>query len=273
MNIPGIIEEIEKADQEFCDRTDTRRKVIKNFIGIGSKIALSAVPLALGGLFTKAYGRVPDKVLDVLNFALTLEHLESRFYQTAMATQGLIPAKDKLGFIRDHEIAHVKFLQEVITKSGGLPVAEGKYDFTAKNTYPNVFSDYKTFLIVAQGFEDTGVAAYKGQATKLKTSYAGSDLILTNALQIHSTEARHAAHIRFVRLVSGFATIKPWIIGTDNTKGQPNEAIYKHEGDHRHFFMNVSNTGKYPSGNAGTASFDQPLRKEEVLNIVAPFMA
>ena len=273
MNITGILEEIENVDEEFKGRTDTRRKVIKNFIGLGSRIALTAVPLALGGLFTKAYGKVPEKVLDVLNFALTLEHLESRFYQTALNTKGLVPAKDKLEFIRDHEIAHVKFLQDVITKSGGTPVPEGKYDFTAKNTYPNVFSDYKTFLVVAQSFEDTGVAAYKGQATKLKASYTGSDQILTNALQIHSTEARHAAHIRFVRLVSGFATIKPWITGTDNTKGQPNEAIYKHEADHRHFFMNVSNTGKYPSGNAGTASFDQPLRKEEVLKIVAPFMA
>ena len=273
MNITGLMEEIENVDEEFKGRTDTRRKVIKNFIGLGSRIALTAVPLALGGLFTKAYGKVPEKVLDVLNFALTLEHLESRFYQTALNTKGLVPAKDKLEFIRDHEIAHVKFLQDVITKSGGTPVPEGKYDFTGKNTYPNVFSDYKTFLIVAQSFEDTGVAAYKGQATKIKASYTGSDLILTNALQIHSTEARHAAHIRFVRLVSGFATIKPWIIGTDDTKGQPNEAIYKHEDDHRHFFMNVSNTGKYPSGNAGTASFDQPLRKEEVLKIVAPFMA
>ena len=273
MNITGLMEEIENVDEEFKGRTDTRRKVIKNFIGLGSRIALTAVPLALGGLFTKAYGKVPEKVLDVLNFALTLEHLESRFYQTALNTTGLVPAKDKLEFIRDHEIAHVKFLQDVITKSGGTPVPEGKYDFTGKNTYPNVFSDYKTFLIVAQSFEDTGVAAYKGQATKIKASYTGSDQILTNALQIHSTEARHAAHIRFVRLVSGFATIKPWIIGTDDTKGQPNEAIYKHEADHRHFFMNVSNTGKYPSGNAGTASFDQPLRKEEVLKIVAPFMA
>ena len=55
MNITGIIEEIENVDEEFKGRTDTRRKVIKNFIGLGSRIALTAVPLALGGLFTKAY--------------------------------------------------------------------------------------------------------------------------------------------------------------------------------------------------------------------------
>lgn len=273
MNINAILEEINKTDETFTERTDSRRKVISNFMGAGARIALSAVPLALGGLFTKAYGKVPDKVIDVLNFALTLEHLENRFYQTAMSTRGLVPAKDKINVIRDHEAAHVKFLEDVIRKSGGTPVSEQKYDFTAKGAYAGVFSDYKTFLVVAQSFEDTGVAAYKGQATKIKSSYPEADQILTNALQIHSTEARHAAHIRFIRLLNGYATIKPWIIGTDNTKGQPNEAIYQHEGDHRHFGINLKDIGGIDVANGATASFDQPLRKEEVLKIVAPFMA
>ena len=269
----NIMEEIEEADSEIYEKISPRRKIIKNFLGAGSRIALTAVPIALAGLFTKAYGKVPDKILDVLNFALSLEHLESRFYQTAMNTSGLIPAKDKLGFIRDHEIAHVKFLQEMITNSGGTPVAEAKYDFTGKGTFPDVFSNYKTFLIVAQGFEDTGVAAYKGQATKLKSSYKGSNEILTSALQIHSTEARHAAHIRFVRLVSGYATIKPWIIGDDNTKGQPFYSVYRDEDDHRHILFNTHNIGGFKTGNAGTASFDEPLKKDEVLSIVTPFFA
>ena len=60
----------------------------------------------------------------LVNFALSLEHLESRLYQTVMAVQGLIPAKDKQGFTRDQKIAHVKFLRDVITKSRGTPVAE-----------------------------------------------------------------------------------------------------------------------------------------------------
>ena len=271
MNILNILEDLSEADDSFYERIDPRRKLIKNFLGAGSKVALAAVPIALAGLFTKAYGKVPGKVLDVLNFALTLEHLEYRFYQTAMDIKNLVPAKDKLGFILKHEKAHVKFLKEIITKSGATPVEESKYDFTAKGTYPTVFSDYKTFLLVAQSFEDTGVAAYKGQATKIKASYKENNDILTAALQIHSTEARHAAHIRFVRLVSGFATIKPWIIGDDNTKGQPSYPIYKEEDDHRHVFININNIGGHKTLNAGTASFDEPLKKEEVLKIVAPF--
>ncbi len=273
MNILNIMEDIEKADDEIYERINPRRKVIKNFLGAGSKVALSALPIALSGLFTKAYGRVPEKVLDVLNFALTLEHLEHRFYQTAMDTSNLIPAKDKLGFILKHEKAHVKFLEDTIKKSGGTPVSEAKYDFTGKGTYPDVFTSYKTFLLVAQSFEDTGVAAYKGQATKIKASYKEVNEILTAALQIHSTEARHAAHIRFIRLLSGFATIKPWIIGDDNTKGQPSYPIYRDEDDHRHVFININGIGGYNTKNAGTASFDEPLRKDDVLKIVAPFFA
>nr|MBA4140905.1 ferritin-like domain-containing protein [Segetibacter sp.] len=61
---------------------------------------------------------MPDEIIDVLNFALTLEHLAFRFYETAVNTPNLIPAKDKINVIRDHEREHVKFLQETIKQSG-----------------------------------------------------------------------------------------------------------------------------------------------------------
>jgi len=232
---------------------------------------LSAVPVALGGLLNKAYGKVPGEIIDVLNFALTLEHLAFRFYETAVNTPNLIPAKDKINVIRDHEREHVMFLQETIKQSGGTPISEGKYDFTGKGTYPNVLSDYKQLLSVAQAFEDTGVAAYKGQAHNLKKS----NEILESALRIHSMEARHAAHIRYVRLVSGFspAALRPWIIGNDNTKSTPVAPIYKHEDKHRQVLININNIGGYQTGPAGTASFDEPLHKNEVTKIVSPFMA
>ena len=218
MNLSNIFQEIENVDEEIYDRVDQRRDVVKNFFKFGSKVALASMPVALGGLLNKAYGRVPGRILDILNFALTLEHLEYRFYETAMNTPNLLPAKDNLNIIRDHERAHVKFLQDTITQSGGTPVAEGKYDFTAKGTFPNVFTDYKEFLSVAQAFEDTGVGAYKGQASNIKRS----NDILEAALRIHSVEARHAAHIRFVRLKSGYdAAVRPWIIGNDHSKGTP----------------------------------------------------
>jgi Ferritin-like domain len=54
---------------------------------------------------------------------------------------------------------------------------------------------------VSQTLEDTGVAAYRGQAPAL----TGGGALLTTALQIHSVEARHAAEVRIVR------GVKPWI--------------------------------------------------------------
>jgi len=89
-------------------------------------------------------------------------------------------------------------------------------------------------LGAAQAFEDTGVGAYKEQASELKSSNA----ILTYALQVHSVEARHAARIRSTRLMNGYAKVKPWIIGDDNTKGTPLEPIYQREADHHQVLTN-----------------------------------
>ena len=270
MKFLHLINEIENSDPEVYQRMDERRNVIKNFLRFGSKLTMAALPVALGGLLNKAYGRkLPDKIMDVLQFALSLEHLESRFYQTAVSKSGLIPAKDKINVIRDHEMEHVKFLQQTITAAGGTPVAEGKYDYTAKGLYPNVFGDYQQFLVVAQALEDTGVGAYKGQAEKLEDS----NEIIESALRIHSMEARHAAHIRYIRMINRYANVKPWIVGDDNTKGTPLEPIYKRESDHRQVLINIENIGGYKIGNAATSAFDEPLHKDEVEQIVKPFMA
>ena len=56
-------------------------------------------------------------------------------------------------------------------------------------------TDLAFLLEVAQGAEDTGVRAYKGQAGNLMSNPA----ILEGALRIHSVEARHASRIRRMR--------------------------------------------------------------------------
>lgn len=271
MNLLNIIEEIEKVDGEIVDRMSPRREAMKGFFNMGSKIALAALPFAIGDMFKKAYGQeVPEKIVDVMNFALSLEHLEFRFYETALSKPDFIHSKDNIKVIRDHEYEHVKFLEKAITAAGATPVAAVKYDFTAKGTFPDVFSNYRTFLTIAQAFEDTGVRAYKGQAGKLMKS----DPILQAALQIHSVEARHAAHIRFARRLAGYDPIlKPWIVGDDNTKGTPLEAVYKGEGNHTQVIFGTNHINGYNIGDASTSAFDEPLDKDEVLKIVTPFFA
>ncbi len=55
MNLKNIVSEIEKIDPEVYDRLDSRRSAMQQFTKIGGKLALTAVPLALGGMFKKAY--------------------------------------------------------------------------------------------------------------------------------------------------------------------------------------------------------------------------
>ena len=82
MNFSSILNEIERLDPEVYGRTSPRRNVIKN---MSRTVALTALPFALGSMFQKAYGKSADVVTDTLNFALTLEYLESEFYKAAVA--------------------------------------------------------------------------------------------------------------------------------------------------------------------------------------------
>ncbi len=288
MNIKNILTEIEKTDPEVYNKLDTRRNVMKGFAGTGAKIALAALPLALGSLFNKAYSgpRNTSAIVDVLQFALTLEYLEYEFYRTAVSSPGLIPAGPAAGAIttiRDHEQAHVNFLKSTIIALGSTPVSQPTFDFTAGNgsgtgPFLGVFSNYALFLAVAQVFEDTGVRAYKGQAGNL---IANND-VLTAALQIHSVEARHAAHIRAMRRTLGAAipagvNVKSWITLNQSGIAAPyNTAVqpsYNGEELTTQAGVNIINIGGQTiSAEAASEAFDEPLTDAQVLAIVGPFI-
>jgi hypothetical protein len=283
MNLQNILTEIEKTDPEVYDRVDTRRNAMKSFAKTSGKIALAAIPFALGSMFQKAYSSPTaptDIIFDTLNFALTLEYLEANFYIKAVAS-GIIPTGDaltSLTVIRDHENEHVNFLKTAISAAGGTPVSftAASFDFTAKGTFPNVFSDYGTLLAVAQTFEDTGVRAYKGQAPNL----ISNNDYLTAALQIHSVEARHAAHLREMRkmanlLVPAGVDVKPWI--TLNQSGIGTSAVqasYNGEENVTQAGVMITNIGgQNISAAAASEAFDEPLTKDQVTAIVTPFFA
>lgn len=289
MKIENIINEIENVDAEIFDRLDGRRTAMKSFAKFSGKIALAALPIAFGSMLNKAYASptgTKDAITDVLNFALTLEYLESEFYKAgyAAATSATptlaIPAGAPLTAIktiRDHEAAHVTFLITAIKAFGGKPIdplTAASFDFTAKGNFSAVFTDYGLFLAVAQTFEDTGVRAYKGQAGNL----ISNNDALTAALNIHSVEARHAAHIRQMRKANGSlipagVNVKPWI--TLNQSGIGSAAVqpsYNGEEVTSQAGVNIINIGgKVISAEAASEAFDEPLTKEQILAIVAPF--
>ncbi len=154
--------------------------------------ALASAPLVLAMASQEAFGQdVPQEIVDVLVFALTLEHIEDAFYRSGLEAPGLIPEQYVGIFnqIGKHEAAHVAFLSGAL---GSAAIERPALDLTAGGQYADALTNFETYLTLSQTFEDLGVAAYKGQAAVL----IPSDDILTAALQIHSVEARHAAIVR-----------------------------------------------------------------------------
>ena len=280
MNILNILDEIEKVDGEIYERLNPRRKAMKDFFNVGKKISLSALPLALGSMFQKAYGQSnPASVTDVLNFALALEYLEWNFYNRALSLSsgsGYIPAgpaRDAITTIRNHERMHVDLFKGALGITGADGYVQSDFDFTAGGTFGDIDTNYQTFLKVALAFEDTGVRAFKGQAPVLK-----GNAVLTTALQVHSVEARHAAHIRkMVREnVTGAGALKPWIAYTANgndTGVAAANATYA--GEQNTKILNIEITGI--NGQAVTQTqaaecFDEFLTGAAVKNIANLFI-
>lgn len=257
MNLQNIFSELEQVDGDVYDRLNhvSRRHMFSLF---GRRAAAVAAPTVLASALNKAYGQSLDPVIvDVLNFALTLEYLESEFYNVGMDTPNLLTgtARTVFGQIQKHENAHVKLLKSVL---GSQAVEKPKFDYTAKGMFPNPFTNYEVFLTLSQAFEDTGVRAYKGQAPKL----INNDSILTTALQIHAVEARHAARVRELRGQKG------WITG-NMSPGVPS-MVYA--GDEAICHLEIPSTIEGVPYKNSTEAWDEPLSKGDVVKIVSPFL-
>ncbi|HEY4452078.1 MAG TPA: ferritin-like domain-containing protein [Solirubrobacteraceae bacterium] len=121
--------------------------------------------------------------VEILNFALTLEYLETDFYTVkgkSLALSG--QAKAYARQFGAEEADHVAALTTVIKQLGGKPVAKPRFVFPA--------SSESSFLALASVLENTGVGAYNGAATAL-----ASKQVLAAAGSIVQIEARHAAAI------------------------------------------------------------------------------
>ncbi|RNJ26065.1 ferritin-like domain-containing protein [Halosegnis longus] len=146
--------------------------------------------------------------VNVLNYALTLEHLENAFYREGLETfnddelmnadalsvygdEVRMAVPDHLRVVGEHEAAHVTALTDTVNQLGGDPVMEAEYDFG--------YETPSEFLGVAQALENTGVAAYKGAAPTVS-----NDAVFNAAISIHSVEARHASFLNELNATSPF---------------------------------------------------------------------
>jgi serine-rich repeat adhesion-like glycoprotein len=140
--------------------------------------------LMVGPFVRKAFAMTGGGDVDIVNFALTLEYLESSFYAEAMKRAGAKgELKQLIALIGKDERQHVEALAGTVKKLGGKPVKEPKFDFE--------YSDTAGFLELAKTFEDTGVGAYNGAGPMIR-----SKEVLEAAGAIVQVEARHAAAIR-----------------------------------------------------------------------------
>jgi len=129
---------------------------------------------------------------DILNYALTLEHLEDTFYREGLANftadQFASAGFDatfysNLKEVSSDETTHVSFLTAALTAAGATPVAACTYDFGALTP--------ATFVATASILEGVGVSAYLGAAADIMSA-----AYLTAAGSILTVESRHSSYIR-----------------------------------------------------------------------------
>jgi hypothetical protein len=175
---------------EALDEGDNRRAFLKK-AGIGGALMLgsgamfAALAPAGASAAKSGDGRPPAKFgkgdVGILNYALTLEHLEAGFYNEA-TKRNIARTPESQAFLKQvtaDENAHVAFFSKAL---GSQAVAAPKLDFGSS------FQSEASWLKVSMALENTGVAAFAGQALNI-----ASPANVAAAVSVMTVEARHAS--------------------------------------------------------------------------------
>ena len=200
---------------DVISEASNRRSLLKK---IGMATAAASAAVATGGLKLDAQSAMPS-VVDVLQFALNLEYLESEFYTFATTGKTIDMAPYSIGIdgsgmpgpttggavtnfssnivfsqtvameIGEDERQHVTLLRTALQGAGVMPIAKPAINLGALGS----FATLAAFLTIARVFEDIGVTAYAGAA---QLSSVTSSPYIGTAARILATEAEHVGNIR-----------------------------------------------------------------------------
>ena len=193
---------------DFIGEVSKQLRTRRSFMGDAAKVGVGAAALSAVGAGTAVGNDDSDSDpsdIDILNYALTLEHLEYAFYDEFLAnhTESEVEgsaianyfARPTLQFstyqqiqdVRDHEEAHVDALTQTINDLGGTPVEPAEYEFP--------YETMEEFVAIADRLEAVGVSAYAGAAPMID-----NEEVLKAALSIHSVEAEHQTYFQLLHL-------------------------------------------------------------------------
>jgi hypothetical protein len=183
----------------------------------GAGVALAGAGL-LGALKPRTASARPGgsqaNDIKILNYALTLEYLEAAFYAEALRVGGYTGAVGRFAsVVASHEATHVATLKGVL---GAKAVKSPSFDFKGTTR------KWSTFLRTAKVLEDTGVAAYQGQAPLIH-----QNAVLGPAGAILAVEARHAAWVRDLLYAGKSVKPAPEAFSTPMSMSQVLSAVKK----------------------------------------------
>jgi rubrerythrin len=188
------------AVRDLADDPSDRKRFLRMIGGAGAASAFAIFVAACGdddessgsssGSSTKTGSQGSMKGdLEIVQYALTLEHLETDFYN-AVIDSGVVKDRalaETAKLIRDNEQEHVDALTATVKQLGGKPMRP-------KTNFDAVLEGGEQMVLeTAATVENLGAAAYLGQAGRIQ-----SKDVLAAALAIHSVEARHAAALNTV---------------------------------------------------------------------------
>jgi rubrerythrin len=160
-----------------------RAAIIKRIaISLGGLSAAGAAAAGLASASRSSGSSLSSRDREVLEFALKFEQLQTAFYGQALKAGKLTgQTKQFAEEVGSEERAHLHYLEHTLGRAAGSAPAFSFGDATTNNA---------KFIAAAVKIEDTGLAAYNGQAGNV------SRATLQSVARVISVEARHVAWAR-----------------------------------------------------------------------------